>query len=342
MILDHAHRGQLLDRHRGVEALAGGLADQDVDLEVLGEPLDAGGEVHRVAHERVGEPLRAADVAGEHSAGVDADAVAQGGLAGGLAAGVPGAEPPAHVEGGPHRHRGVIARGDRRAEHRLDLVADELQYEAVLGADGLGHLGEVLVEVADDVARGGGLDPGGEVADVGEQDRDLLELAVAADPAGEDLVADLGGDVLAEGLLDQLALTQAVEHAVEALGHRADLVGADHRAVAIEVAPLDLGHGGLDILEGRCDTVGREEGQADRDDDADGHEEQHRRAQAGHDSPGGGRVGVEQVEPPRVRHDAEHRERDHRGEQEDGEQPDAHREAGHARHRAQVTFREEK
>ena len=63
--------------------------------------------------------------------------------------------------------------------------------------------------------------------------------------------------------------------------------------------------------------------------------------QAGHDPPGGGRVGVEQVEPPRVRHDAEHRERDHRGEQEDGEQPDAHRQAGHARHRAQVAFREE-
>ena len=100
-----------------------------------------------------------------------------GGLAGGLAAGVPGAQAPAHVERGAHRHRGVVAGGDGRAEHRLDLVADELEHEAAVGADGLGHLGEVLVEVADHVAGGGGLDPRGEVADVREQDGDLLQLA---------------------------------------------------------------------------------------------------------------------------------------------------------------------
>ena len=232
--------------------------------EVLGEALDARGEVHRVAHQRVGEPLRAADVAGQHGAGVDADAVTQGGLARGLAARVPGAQAPRMSSAARTAMAAWSRGGDRRAEDRLDLVADELEHEAALGADGLRHLGEVLVEVVDDVARGGGLHPGGEVADVGEEDGDLLQLALAADAAGEDLVADLGGHVLAEGLLDPLPLAQAVEHAVEALGHRADLVGADHRGVPVEAAPLHLGHRGLHVLERRGHAVGREEGQADR------------------------------------------------------------------------------
>ena len=152
-----------------------------------------------------------------------------------------------------------------------------------MGADGLGHLGEVLVQVPYDLSRRGGLHPRGEVADVREQDGDLLQLALAADPAREDLVADLGGDVLAEGLLDQLALAQAVQHAVEALGDRADLVGADHRGVAVEATPLHRGHRGLHVLERGGHAVGREDREADRGRDTDADEEQDGHAQPGHD-----------------------------------------------------------
>jgi hypothetical protein len=145
-----------------------------------------------------------------------------------------------HLQRGAHRHLGVVAGCDRRAEHRLDLVADELQHEPAVHADGLVHLGEIFVQILHDLVRLGGLHPRGEVAQVCEEDGGLLQLALAADAPREDLVADLWRDVLAEGLLHHLALAQAVQHAVEALGHRPDLVGAHHRGAAVEPAPLDL------------------------------------------------------------------------------------------------------
>ena len=247
----------------------------------------------------------------------------------------------AHLARGAHRPLGVVGGGDGRAEHRLDLVADELEHEAAVRADGLVHLGEVLVEVAHHLARLGGLHPRREVAQVREQDGGLDELALAADAPGQDRVTDLGRDVLAEGLLDHLALAQAVQHAVEALGHRADLVGAHHGSAAVEPAPLHLGHRVFHVLERRGHAVGREDGEADRGDDADSEQEEDRHLQAVHDHGGGDRVDADQGHRARVGQHAQHRERDHTDEQEDGEQPDAHRQPGHALHRAQVALREE-
>ena len=68
------------------------------------------------------------------------------------------------------------------------------------------------------------------------------------DAPGEDLVADLAAHVAAEGLSDELALPRDPDHAVEALGHRADLVVARPPGSAlVEIAPLDLGHRALDL-----------------------------------------------------------------------------------------------
>ena len=101
-------------------------AHEDVGAEVLVEALDARGEVHGVAHQRVREPFRAADIAGEDAPAVDADPVAEEGLPSRAAPLVPRGQAPAHVEGGAHGHGRMVARGHRRAEHGLDLVADEL------------------------------------------------------------------------------------------------------------------------------------------------------------------------------------------------------------------------
>src|SRR5207253_1080799 len=73
----HAHGRQRVERHAAVEPPRGGAADEDVGADLLGESLDARGEIDGVADERVGEPLAAADGAGEHQARVHADAVAQ-------------------------------------------------------------------------------------------------------------------------------------------------------------------------------------------------------------------------------------------------------------------------
>ena len=57
---------------------------------------------------------------------MDADPVAEDRLPGRVALLVPRGEAPAHLEGGAHGHDRMVARGHRRAEHGLDLVADEL------------------------------------------------------------------------------------------------------------------------------------------------------------------------------------------------------------------------
>ena len=50
------------------------VADQDAHAIVLGQPLDPRGEVHRVADQRIGQPLCGAHVADAAGAGIEADA----------------------------------------------------------------------------------------------------------------------------------------------------------------------------------------------------------------------------------------------------------------------------
>ena len=94
----------------------------------------------------------------------------------------------------------------RRAEDGLDLVADVLQHEPALVADGRLHLREVGVEVAHHLARVARFHPGGEVAQVGEEDGGLPHLAFERHAAGHDLVANLLAHVLAERLAQHLPL----------------------------------------------------------------------------------------------------------------------------------------
>ena len=68
-------------------------ADQRYGAEVLVQRLDARRDVDRVADQRIDHALAAADVAGDHAAAVDADAVAQFGLARRAPLRVPGVEP---------------------------------------------------------------------------------------------------------------------------------------------------------------------------------------------------------------------------------------------------------
>src|SRR5262249_17673578 len=158
-----------------------------------------------------------ADATRQHGAGMDADAVPERRLACGRALFVQASETRPHGEGGGEGAVGVVRRAEGSPEHRLDLVANVLEDETPLGPAGRLHLREVLGEVVHDLARPRALDPRGEVAEVREKDRHLLEPPLEAGAPGEDLVADLARHVAAEGLADALALLQSLQHAVEAL-----------------------------------------------------------------------------------------------------------------------------
>ena len=124
---------------------------------------------------------------------------------------------------------------------------------------------------------------------------DALEEHDTVERLGELAVARFEGGV---------ALGQAAGHQVEALGHRADLVGRVHRLPRVEVAVTKAGHGGLERLEGsghgardhpgepRPAHGGRER---DEDDDGDETTEQGMRSQvqAGHSREGGQRHGAQ-------------------------------------------------
>ena len=70
---------------------------------MLAGALQARGEVHAVADDRVVHPLRAADVAGDDEVGVEADAHVEGGLAALPALAVPLPEAADHRDRGAER-----------------------------------------------------------------------------------------------------------------------------------------------------------------------------------------------------------------------------------------------
>src|SRR5262249_59831519 len=125
----------------------GGWAEGDLGAGLLVEPRDARGEMDGVAAQSIGRAPRAADAARQHGPGVDADAVPERRLAGGRAPFVQASQSRPHGEGGGEGAVGVVRRAEGSPEHRLDLVADVLEDETALGADGHLPPREVLVEV---------------------------------------------------------------------------------------------------------------------------------------------------------------------------------------------------
>ena len=121
---------------------------------------------------------------------------------------------------------GVIRIRLRGAEQRHDAVAEELFDHAAFRFDGRDHFGEELIQQAQQHGRVEALAQAGEAADVLEQDADVATLALQRHAAGEHCLRDIVRDEAAEGVADQLALFEPVDHFVERLGDEAELVVA--------------------------------------------------------------------------------------------------------------------
>ena len=188
----HHERGQRRggepDR-RTIEHLGGGQY-----LAGLGLGHQPGGQVHRVPHHGEGPSERRAHVAGEHRAGVDADAQAQGKLLGGDL--TQGEQHPLLVLAGPSGH----------ARHQDDLAAvvvdvgPEERDVVLLG----GHLypADDDVEPFGQVARAVLLDDGIGAVEVEEGDRGDAVLGFAA--PFEQVLPDRRGNVA--GQIDAVEL----------------------------------------------------------------------------------------------------------------------------------------
>jgi hypothetical protein len=193
--------GQTLDGHRpqrrnGDESLC---EPKDIRREQrgigLGQLLRARGQMGRLADRRVVHPQVAADGADHHLARVQADS----GLDHGTVI------PPdlfriatngrLHVEGRIATADGVILVGQGRAEEGHDPVAHDLVHRALVAVDRLHHSLEHGVEELPSFLGVSVCQQLHGSLQVGEEDRDLLPLALEGSLRGEDLLGEVLGGV---------------------------------------------------------------------------------------------------------------------------------------------------
>ena len=120
----------------------------------------------------------------------------------------------------------MVFQRHRRPEDRLDFVADELEHQAMMGIDGLGHGLEVGVDDRDHLSRGDGFDQPCKIPEVGKQDGHLLEFPAQGYPAAENLVANHLRHIPSEGFVQKipfpLLAALAVHHPAGKQGHEVE------------------------------------------------------------------------------------------------------------------------
>src|SRR2546425_1500898 len=145
------------------------LRDEDGGRHGLRELLQPRGHVHRVSDDRVLSPLRRADRAQHHRAGMDADGHVERGLGPRRAFTVPARELLLHREGTSYGPRGMIRLGDGCAEVDHEPVTEELVERAAEREDRSHHPLVVGVQERDDLGPVEPLGERGEVAQVAEE-----------------------------------------------------------------------------------------------------------------------------------------------------------------------------
>jgi len=200
--LEHLDRlAEALDRHRAErddldEALGqvqrpGG----EPDAAGGGELLHAGRQVRGLAHGGVVHAEIAADRAHHDVAGVEADADLDFHALGAAKLIRVAPDGVLHPERGIARAHGVIFMGERGAEERHDAVAHHLIHGALVAVDGVHHPLEHGVE---NLARLLGITVGEQLhgaLEVGEEDGDLLALALEGGLRSQDLLGEVPGGI---------------------------------------------------------------------------------------------------------------------------------------------------
>ena len=195
----------------------------------LGDRLQASRQIRFRSDDRVVHTVIAAEIADVAIAAVDAHADAERVLDAGVAPfGVEPGDPVLHLD--RHAQAGFrifgVALGVRIAEEDQHGVADEFVDGSAMRQGDLGHFGEILVQQFGDLFRLQAFGRGGEILDVGKEDRQPFALGMDGDvllPA-ENALVDLrrqiardlhrhrsekfvGGFELAVHRLDQRRLT---------------------------------------------------------------------------------------------------------------------------------------
>ena len=223
-----------LSLHRDQVELQGGevlglgprvLADHDVDAIGLRLALEAGSEVHIVAHDRIVEALVRAQVADRADARIEPGAHANGGKIPAFALGVgapdliEAAELVAHGERRAAGVLGVFGIVQGRVPERHDAVAHIFVDGAFAFEDDVGHRCQEPVDESGELLRVKFFGNRGEVPDIAKQHRHGLHLAAQGE------LFRMGGELL-DHRRRQIAAERAAHLAALGLGAQIDNQGS--------------------------------------------------------------------------------------------------------------------
>ena len=156
-----------------------------------GELLHARGEVCRLPDRRVVHAQVAAHRADHHVAGVDPDADLDLDAVGAPHVLRIAPDRLVHAQGRVTRAHGVVLVGERRAEERHDAVAHDLIHRALVAVDSFHHSLEHRVEDSPRLLRVAVGEKLHRALHVGEEDGDLLALALEGRLRGEDALGEV-------------------------------------------------------------------------------------------------------------------------------------------------------
>ena len=193
---------------------------------LLVEALEARGQVHRVADDRIFLAALRADSSGDRLTDMDADAEAdRPGMAD-----IARLDAHEHLTRGGDGVRGLERIVDRRAENGEQAVAEELVHNAVVPIDDFDQNLEHVVKALDDLGRRSGARRRGEAADVDEHHANATHLAEFGRADREQPLDHARRDVLTEEVGHFVAGRRRGERASEmALDRRARIASQQAR-----------------------------------------------------------------------------------------------------------------
>ena len=165
------HLSQVAHDELSLDLFIGRLADDDGDVEILGDAFQTGAQIDGVPNGRVLEALFGPDGPHDSVAGVYADPAVEVGAV--LGTKPPGQRLEAVLEHQrrPHGLRRVVRLVERHIVEGHDAVADVLVHGPPVLEHHVGHDREVFTEEGDHILRRHLLGHGGEASDVREEDR---------------------------------------------------------------------------------------------------------------------------------------------------------------------------
>ena len=129
---------------------------------------------------------------------------------------------------------------DGRPENRQKSVTEKFVNRAALAANGPRHAPKEPIEPAHHLAGAACGAEAGEIADIAKENGNLARFALQGHTPFQNCARNLRAQINSEQIANALALTEPVDHFVDALGDGAEFVGGEEIDPAGEISFFNL------------------------------------------------------------------------------------------------------